>query len=96
MVHLNYVRHYSLTTQTGSNQSSEQLDSSGAATVSYGSATYGASTSVFGTAPDAIFNVQTRGSGFVVSICTKTLGNSTDAVFTIDSAALQYITNARR
>ena len=82
--------------QAGSNQSSEQLDSSAAATVTYGSATYGASTSIFGTAPDAIFNVQTRGSGFVVSILYETLGSSTDAVFTIDSATLQFITNARR
>jgi hypothetical protein len=82
--------------QAGSNQSSEQLDSSSSATVTYGSATYGASTSIFGTAPDAIFNVQTRGSGFVVSILYETLGSSTDAVFTIDSATLQYITNARR
>ena len=82
--------------QAGSNQSSETLDSSASATVSYGSATYGASSSVYGTAPDAIFNVQTRGSGFVVSVLYETLGNSTDAVFTIDSATLQYITNARR
>ena len=82
--------------QAGSYQSSEQLDSSNSATVTYGSATYGASTSIFGTAPDAIFNVQTRGSGFVVSILYETLGNNADAVFTIDSAALKYITNARR
>ena len=82
--------------QSGSNQSTQQLDSSNAATVTYGTATYGAATSVYGTAPDAIFNVQTQGSGFVVSILYETLGNSTDAVFTIDSATLQYITNARR
>lgn len=80
--------------QQGSNKSSEQLDSSSSIGGSYGSATYGISS--YGTAPDAIFNVQTRGSGFVVSILYETLGNSTDAVFTIDSATLQFITNARR
>jgi hypothetical protein len=40
--------------------------------------------------------LQTIGSGFTVSILYETIGDTIDAVFTIDAATLQYSTNARR
>jgi hypothetical protein len=65
-----------------------------ASSISYGSGIYG--TSSFGGKQKAIYELQTIGSGFTVSILYETIGDTIDAVFTIDAATLQYSTNARR
>ena len=70
------------------------LSSDAAASITYGSGIYG--TSLFGVKQKAIYDVQTIGSGFTVSILYETTGTNTDAVFTIDAATLQFMTNARR
>jgi len=80
--------------QPGSIQPDSVLSSDAAASITYGSGIYG--TSLFGVKQKAIYEVQTIGSGFTVSILFETTGTNTDAVFTIDAATLQYTTNARR
>jgi hypothetical protein len=81
--------------QPGSIQpDSAVLSSDAAASITYGSGIFG--TSLFGVKQKAIYDVQTIGSGFTVSILYETTGTNTDAVFTIDAATLQYTTNARR
>jgi len=80
--------------QPDSVQPDSILSSDAGATVTYGSGIYG--TSLYGVKQKAIYDVQTIGSGFTVSILYETTGTNTDAVFTIDAATLQYITNARR
>jgi len=70
------------------------LSTDAAASITYGSGIYG--TSLFGTKQKAIFEVQTIGSGFTVSILYETTGTETDAVFTVDAATLQYGTYGRR
>lgn len=65
-----------------------------ATSISYGSGIYG--TSSYGGKQKTIYELQTIGSGFTVSILYETIGEDTDAVFTIDAATLQYTTNARR
>jgi len=70
------------------------LSSDAAASITYGSGIYG--TSLYGVKQKAIYEVQTIGSGFTVSILFETTGANTDAVFTIDAATLQFTTNARR
>jgi len=80
--------------QPGSVQPDSVLSSDAAASITYGSGIYG--TSLFGVKQKAIYDVQTIGSGFTVSILYETTGTNTDAVFTIDAATLQYTTNARR
>jgi len=78
----------------GSVQPDSVLSSDAAASITYGSGIYG--TSLFGVKQKAIYDVQTIGSGFTVSILYETTGTNTDAVFTIDAATLQFMTNARR
>ena len=80
--------------QPDSIQPDSILSSDAAASITYGSGVFG--TSLFGVKQKAIYEVQTIGSGFTVSILYETTGTNTDAVFTIDAATLQYITNARR
>jgi len=80
--------------QPDSIQPDSILSSDAAASITYGSGIYG--TSLFGVKQKATYEVQTIGSGFTVSILYETTGTNTDAVFTIDAATLQYITNARR
>ncbi len=70
------------------------LTTDSAASVTFGEGIYG--TSSFGSKQKAIYDVQTIGSGFTVSILYETTGTNTDAVFTIDAATLQFTTNARR
>ena len=65
-----------------------------ASSISYGAGIYG--TSSYGGKQKAIYELQTIGSGFTVSILYETIGDTIDAVFTIDAATLQYSTNARR
>jgi hypothetical protein len=80
--------------QPGSVQPDSVLSSDAAASITYGSGIYG--TSLFGVKQKAIYDVQTIGSGFTVSILYETTGANTDAVFTIDAATLQFMTNSRR
>ena len=80
--------------QPDSVQPDSILSSDAAASITYGSGIYG--TSLFGVKQKAIYDVQTIGSGFTVSILYETTGANTDAVFTIDAATLQFTTNARR
>jgi hypothetical protein len=70
------------------------LTTDSAASVTYGEGIYG--TSLFGNKQKAIYEVQTIGSGFTVSILYETTGAGTDAVFSIDSATLEYAVNDRR
>jgi len=65
-----------------------------ASSISYGAGIYG--TSSYGGKQKAIYELQTIGSGFTVSIVYETIGDTIDAVFAIDAATLQYTTNARR
>ena len=80
--------------QPGSVQPDSILSSDAAASITYGSGIFG--TSLFGVKQKAIYDVQTIGSGFTVSILYETTGTNTDAVFTVDAATLQFMTNARR
>ena len=70
------------------------LTTDSAASVTFGEGIYG--TSLFGNKQKAIYEVQTIGSGFTVSILYETTGSGTDAVFSIDSATLEYAVNDRR
>ena len=70
------------------------LGTDAAATTFFGSGIYG--TSIFGTKQKAIYEVQTVGSGFTVSILYETTGEGTDNVFSIDAATLEYAVNDRR
>ena len=70
------------------------LSTDAAATTFFGSGIYG--TSIFGTKQKAIYEVQTVGSGFTVSILYETTGEGTDNVFSIDAATLEYAVNDRR
>lgn len=80
--------------QPGGVQPNSVLSSSAAASITFGSGIFG--TSLYGVKQKAIYDVQTIGSCFTVSILYETTGASTDAVFTIDAATLQYTTNSRR
>lgn len=80
--------------QPDSPQPDSILSTDAGASITYGSGIYG--TSLFGTKQKAIFDVQTIGSGFTVSILYETTGTNTDAVFTIDAATLEFGTNGRR
>ncbi len=80
--------------QPGSVQPDSVLSSDAAASITYGSGIFG--TSLYGVKQKAIYDVQTVGSGFHVSLLYETTGTNTDAVFTIDAATLQFITNSRR
>jgi len=80
--------------QPTSPQPDSILSTSAGASITYGSGIFG--TSLFGTKQKAIFDVQTVGSGFTVSILYETTGLNTDAVFTIDAATLEYGTYGRR
>ena len=62
--------------------------------ITYGSGTFG--TSTFGSKPKTVFDVQTVGSGNSVSLVYETTGTTTDAVFTVDAATLEYATYGRR
>ena len=62
--------------------------------ITYGSGTFG--TSTYGSKPKTVFDVQTVGSGNSVSLVYETTGTSTDAVFTVDAATLEYATYGRR
>tara|TARA_R110000772_G_scaffold85583_1_gene179692 strand:- start:1263 stop:2789 length:1527 start_codon:yes stop_codon:yes gene_type:complete len=66
----------------------------GGSSFTYGNGTFG--TSTFGGKQQTVYEVQTIGSGFTVSVVYETVGTNVDATFTIDAATLQYITNARR
>ena len=70
------------------------IGSDSAATTFFGSGIYG--TSIFGAKQKAIYEVQTVGSGFTVSILYETSGAGTDNVFSIDAATLEYAVNDRR
>jgi len=80
--------------QPDSPQPDSILSSDAGASVTYGSGIYG--TSLLGTKQKAIFEVPTIGSGFTVSILYETTGTSTDAVFTVDAATLEFATYGRR
>jgi len=80
--------------QPDSPQPDSILSSDVAASITYGSGIYG--TSLFGVKQKAIFDAQTVGSGFTVSILYETTGANTDAVFTIDAATLEFGTYGRR
>ncbi len=80
--------HQDLSVQPDSVESSDA-----AASITYGSGIFG--TSLYGVKQKAIYDVQTIGSGFTVSILYETTGTNKDAVFTIDAATLQYTTHAR-
>ena len=62
--------------------------------ITYGSGTFG--TSTFGSKPNTVFDVQTVGSGTSVSLVYETTGTTTDAVFTVDAATLEFATYGRR
>jgi hypothetical protein len=70
------------------------LSTDTAASITYGNGIYG--TGAYGVKQKAIFEVQTIGSGFTVSILYETTGIETDAVFTVDAATLQFGTYGRR
>jgi hypothetical protein len=70
------------------------LSSGSGSSFTYGVGTFG--TSTFGGKQQTVYEVQTIGSGFTVSLIYETVGTNVDATFTIDAATLQYITNARR
>jgi len=70
------------------------LSSASTSSFTYGSGTFG--TSSFGGKQQSVYEVQTVGSGFTVSIIYETEETNVDTTFTIDAATLQYITNARR
>lgn len=74
--------------------SSILLSSDALSAVTYGSGTFG--TSTFGGKQQTVYEVQTVGSGFTVSVMYETDETNVDTTFTIDAATLQYITNARR
>ena len=80
--------------QPASPQPDSILSTDAGVSISYGSGIYG--TSLFGNKQKAIFDVPTVGSGFTVSILYETTGASTDAVFTIDAATLEFGTYGRR
>ena len=75
-------------------QPDSTLTTDSAASVTYGEGVFG--TSLFGNKQKAIYEVQTVGSGFTVSLLYETTGSGTDAVFSIDSATLEYAVNDRR
>lgn len=70
------------------------LTTDSAASVTFGEGIYG--TSPFGNKQKAIYEVQNVGSGFTISILYETTGAGTDAVFSVDSATLEYTVNDRR
>ena len=80
--------------QPDSVQPDSVLSSDSSVSVSYGSGIYG--TSIFGGKQKAIYEVQTIGSGFTVSMLYETTGTNTDAVFSVDAATLEYAVNDRR
>jgi len=80
--------------QPDSPQPDSILSSDAGASITYGSGIYGSS--LFGERQKAIFEVPTIGSGFTVSILYETTGTSTDAVFTVDAATLEFATYGRR
>ena len=75
-------------------QPDSTLTTDSAASVTFGEGIFG--TSLFGNKQKAIYEVQTVGSGFTVSLLYETTGSGTDAVFSIDSATLEYAVNDRR
>ena len=80
--------------QPDSVQPDSTLTTDAGASVTYGEGVFG--TSLFGNKQKAIYEVQTVGSGFTVSLLYETTGSGTDAVFSIDSATLEYAVNDRR
>lgn len=70
------------------------LSNDASTVITYGSGTFG--TSTFGSKPKTVFDVQTVGSGNSVSLVYETTGTTTDAVFTVDAATLEYATYGRR
>ena len=80
--------------QPNSVQPDSVLSSDAAASVTYGDGIYGVGS--YGVKRKAIYDVQTIGSGFTVSLLYETTGTNTDAVFTIDAATLEYTTSGRR
>ena len=80
--------------QPDSVQPDSILTTDSAASVTFGEGIYG--TSPFGNKQKAIYEVQNTGSGFTISILYETTGSGTDAVFSVDSATLEYTVNDRR
>lgn len=80
--------------QPDSVQPDSVLSSDSSVSVTYGTGIYG--TSIFGNKQKSIYEVQTIGSGFTVSMLYETTGEDIDAVFSIDAATLEYSTNDRR
>jgi hypothetical protein len=80
--------------QPDSVQPDSVLSSDSSVSVTYGTGIYG--TSIFGNKQKAIYEVQTIGSGFTVSMLYETTGENTDAVFSVDAATLEYAINDRR
>lgn len=80
--------------QPNSVQPDSVISSDSASTVTYGDGIYGVGS--YGVKRKAIYDIQTIGSGFTVSLLYETTGENTDAVFTIDAATLEFTTSGRR
>ena len=91
---LNFTLKYDFDQPNSIQPSSITLSNASGTVVTYGSGTFG--TGTFGSKPKTVFDVQTIGSGNSVSLIYETTGTSTDAVFTVDAATLEFATYGRR
>ena len=91
---LNFTLKYDFDQPNSVQPASTTLSNASGSVVTFGSGTFG--TGTFGSKPKTVFDVQTVGSGNSVSLVYETTGTSTDAVFTVDAATLEFATYGRR